>query len=833
MQENPFILAFTSGEISPWLSTRFDLQAYQRGAALLQNFMVQPYGGLKRRNGTEYVSAAASQEGDGIKLVPFCFSSDDALMLEIFPGGMRVYQNGALLQDAAGEAYVLATPWPTAEIVQSLRFMQVNDVVYVTTPYTKPYMLKRYANTDWRCEPVPFRPVPKETYLQQSCALRVQMKKNGALALLQTDPAAPPFTPDMEGKEYVLAEVEIPSRTLFLNESFTIDSQALPNLETSEVVQGGRVFHQQNAVSGMYDFYYGYANYYNSYYNGSLQASAYPAFFSPGVMRLDADHFNRPYEVNGGWEIYTTGTWDAQWELWRSYDDFYVSSDFYKWQWTCVKSFSQNAYSERKNWAISGTEDTPCRMVLVCRSANGMELGAHVYFRILGGTREYKFKVQKYISDHEAQAVLESSYMDPCHSFYTRNWSFGAFGSRNGYPSFVGLHQGRLWLGGVSGLPTTLFASAAGDFNNFRVGSNDDDALHLTLAADDQSRICWICPSRSLLVGTTESEWTLSASDGGALTPSNATFSRQSSVGSEVKDAMGVENTVFYIQRGGCRVREISYKLEADGYTSTDASLLSEHLFKAGVREWAVQRGSSARMWVLMNDGSVAVLMTNAEQQVAAWQRVAFPGRRALHVATLARLGSNEDEVWLVMKNEGNGAVSIERIVADDVFVDAMAEASPATAHVQGATCLAGLPGLAYPVGRPQDAREVAFDESGSFDIPSFEPGTRYCYGLAYRSELQTMPQENELSYNAVRQEGRVKLRVLESDPSFRYKASQAARWELYEPERDGRAYPYTGDIRISHIPSPATGQGFCLDVGGAADFQLLSLGIEFDAHGH
>ena len=78
MQEYTYITGFTAGELTPWLSTRFDLQAYRRGAALLNNFEVQPYGGLKRRRGTEYLGTAATQTKGCVRLLPFCFSESDA-----------------------------------------------------------------------------------------------------------------------------------------------------------------------------------------------------------------------------------------------------------------------------------------------------------------------------------------------------------------------------------------------------------------------------------------------------------------------------------------------------------------------------------------------------------------------------------------------------------------------------------------------------------------------------------------------------------------------------------------------------------------------------------
>lgn len=831
MQDNLSILGFTAGELSPWLSTRFDLQSYHRGAALLENFLVQPYGGLSRREGTEYIGAAAVQE-EGVRLFSFYYSETDALMLEFFPGGMRLYRDGELLRKD-GEVYVRETPWTTAEVVLSLRFVQVNDVVYVTTPYYPPVSLTRYADTSWGCATMNLHPYPRETYIAQDCGLRFQPETGSAYdqyATVELDVGLASFQSYMAGGEYLVAEAPVASQTLFLNESFNIGSSALPDLSSSPVPMR-TVYHVYNATTGFYHFYTAIRSYSAAFYNGSASPEDYPSFFLAGALRLDST--GNPYEVYGDWELKTNGEWNGLWELWRSYDTPLYEPDFRRWQWTRVRTFGQDPYSERQNWALSGTEDEPCRMVLVCKAAAAINTGAILYFRILGGTREYKLKIVSCESTRKARVHVESVYCGGAHSFYTRKWSFGAFGARNGYPRFSGLHQGRLWFGGAAGLPTTLFASTVGDYANFRVGSHDDDALHLTLATDDQSRICWICPARSLLVGTSESEWTLAAPDGSALTATNAAFNRQSSVGSENKEAFGVENTVFYVQRGGKRLREISYKLEADGFTSTDTSLLAEHLFSSGVKEWVVQRGASAHVWVLMNDGSLAVLTMNLEQQVTAWQRVSFPGRKVRHMASLVRPGSNEDEVWFVMLNEASGFVSLERLTPGEMRMDGRCVVLPTEEGVlAGGLHLAGREGYAYPEGRPQKVVETLFDDEGHCSLSEWEEGQAYVVGSKYCSELHTMPLEREMSFNTVQQEGRVKLRLLESDPHFEYKASHVQRWETYEPEREGLLYPYSGAIRLSHIPSPGVGQGFCLRVDGTLDFRLLAMTVELDYHG-
>ncbi len=836
MQHVPIVLGFTAGELSPWLSTRFDLQAYQRGAALLQNFFVQPYGGLRRRHGTLSVGAAAVQDADAIRLFSFHYSESDALLLEFFPGGMRVYRHGVLLEKE-GVPYVLEVPWVSAAQIASLRLLQVNDAVYATSPEHPPVGIYRYGNTDWTCEELKLDPFPRETYVEQPYGIRVYMASDMRTATVKFDSVKSGLSEAMAGKEFILAEASIPERTLFQGKKFATNASVVPDLEKVPVLAANN-YYVKDATTDWYHFYSCCKVYNPDRFNGSYSPADYPDSFYPGVFRTDEN--DEPYEVCGDWEIHTSGEWNALWELWRSYDTKSKSSSYLRWNWTRIRTFGQDEYSERKNWSISGSEERPCRMVLVCRSAKALTVPACVYFRILGGVREYKLQVVSVTDSTTAEARVLSPYLGGAKSFYTYQWSWGAFGVRNGYPRFAGLHQGRLWFGGTPGQATTLFASATDDFENFRVGSNDDDALHLSLATDDQSRICWICPARSLLVGTSASEWTLAAPDGGAVTSSNAAFSRQSSVGSEGKDAYSVENAVFYVQRGGKRLREISYKLEADGFTSTDTSLLAEHLFSSGVKEWTVQRGKSTLLWVLMADGTLGVLTTNVDQQVTAWQRVCFPGRRVCHLASLMQVGSSEDELWFVMRNESNGYVSLERMVESLPYLDGIGQVQAVEgASLMAGAQVAGLSGLVFEEGAPEQGEVVSFGSDGSFALPEgsamaarLEEGTTLCYGVPYESVLQTLPLEREVSFNAVHQLGRVKLRLLGSDPAFEFRASHAERWDVYDPAQDGHSYPFTGAIRISHIPAPGVGQGFCLRYAGTHDFCLLSLTVDVDFHG-
>jgi hypothetical protein len=50
--------SFVSGELSPLLKGRVDLEQYYQGVATAENVLIVPQGGLKRRAGTQHIDVA-------------------------------------------------------------------------------------------------------------------------------------------------------------------------------------------------------------------------------------------------------------------------------------------------------------------------------------------------------------------------------------------------------------------------------------------------------------------------------------------------------------------------------------------------------------------------------------------------------------------------------------------------------------------------------------------------------------------------------------------------------------------------------------------------------
>lgn len=56
-------LSFTAGELTPWLAGRADLDPVSRGASRLRNFLVSPFGGLRRAGERAWSSALGVRRG--------------------------------------------------------------------------------------------------------------------------------------------------------------------------------------------------------------------------------------------------------------------------------------------------------------------------------------------------------------------------------------------------------------------------------------------------------------------------------------------------------------------------------------------------------------------------------------------------------------------------------------------------------------------------------------------------------------------------------------------------------------------------------------------------
>ena len=154
-------------------------------------------------------------------------------------------------------------------------------------------------------------------------------------------------------------------------------------------------------------------------------------------------------------------------------------------------------------------------------------------------------------------------------------WKLGAFSGTTGHPSCVSFFEQRLVFAGTSSEPQTLYFSKAGDYENMTSGTNADDAMVYTIASNQVNRIRYLKAQRTLIVGTTGGEFTVSA-DGtdAAITPTNIVIKKQSSYGTANVDAIPAGNSILFLQKAKRKIRELSYNFDTDGYVAPDLTIL-------------------------------------------------------------------------------------------------------------------------------------------------------------------------------------------------------------------------------------------------------------------
>lgn len=158
MRITPVQNAFTSGEISPRLQARFDLDAYYTGAAKLLNFVCLPHGPLLRRQGTTFIAEAGSTD---VRLFPFKFSATQSLVIELGNKYARFFFKGGQITNEDGSPYQITTPWTAAQ-VHEIDFAQSGDTIYMVHPKVSPRKLVRKANNNWSIAEVSFKDKPEK-----------------------------------------------------------------------------------------------------------------------------------------------------------------------------------------------------------------------------------------------------------------------------------------------------------------------------------------------------------------------------------------------------------------------------------------------------------------------------------------------------------------------------------------------------------------------------------------------------------------------------------------------------------------------------------------------
>lgn len=245
-----------------------------------------------------------------------------------------------------------------------------------------------------------------------------------------------------------------------------------------------------------------------------------------------------------------------------------------------------------------------------------------------------------------------------------------AFNSADGYPRCCTYFKQRLVFANTKKAPNKIWFSAVGANGNFLETTEDGDAFSIVSASGLSNSILFLEAQRGVICLTSGGEFMVD-SDGG-LTPTTVNIVEHSAYGAySVTRPERVGNELLFVQRGGERVRALTYRYEVDGLVSPEISALSSHIGEdhLGVNEISYQQEPESIVWLVLGDGKVASITFNRDQEVMAWAQHDFGGVVKSICSLPTQLGS--DDAFMLIERKGQ--IYLEQI-SFDAYLDSQVD---------------------------------------------------------------------------------------------------------------------------------------------------------------
>jgi hypothetical protein len=352
-------------------------------------------------------------------------------------------------------------------------------------------------------------------------------------------------------------------------------------------------------------------------------------------------------------------------------------------------------------------------------------------------------RIVAFVDNRNVKAVTEVPFFNTT-AIASGNWEIEAgyenvWSSTRGWPRTCTFHEGRLYFGGSTQRPSTIWGSKVGQFFDFEPDqAYDDDAVEATLDTNTLNVITDIISGRDLQVFTTGGEFYVPQEGLQPITPATFFMRAVSRVGSrEGIRVKQLQTGTLYIQRQGKALNEFQFSDSTLSYVTASISLLSSHLL-IEPQELALRKATSTdesdALYVLNGNGTMAVYSLLRQQNVVAPTRFSTDG---LYVD----VGVDIEDVYVVVKRvfDGTDYYAVE-LFDSDVFTDCAFTGGAAS----GATSLPHEDKDLQVIcdGSPQGLETVT-SGAVTFNRPSV---TSFEVGLPVNVLIKTLPIEPRLS---------------------------------------------------------------------------------------
>ena len=641
---------FQSGELSPRLEGRIDLQKYQSGAQTLENMVVYPQGGATRRPGTYY--AGTSKDGGKVRLINFEYSDEQAYVMEFGANYIRFFKDGGILTEATTDITAITKADP-AVVTASAHGLSDGDRVYISGIVGMTELNNReftVANKTTNTFELSGEDSSSHTTYTSGGTVGKIVEVTttySATDIFELNHVQSADTVYLAHKDHEPAKLTRDTATSFtLTDIDFIDGPWLDENTTDTTM-------------------------YASAATGSVTITASSSIFkSSDVGRMI--RFREILEINHD-------------------------------EWAASTSYANNAtvrYDGHVYKNTTGSTQTSGNTPPV--HLTGTETYGDIDWEYVHDTHGH-VKITAYTSGTSVTAdVHEDQYGNstlPDSSVGSANantrWSLGAFNGDQGFPRAVAFYEERLYFAGTEGRPQTIFGSKTADFENMTPGTNDDDAINVTIASDQVNVIKHMIQGRFLQLLTTSAEFTMSGGTGTQpVTPTNVNVLRETTFGSSDVRPIRAGSSTILIQKGQEKVKEITFNLDVDGLTGRDLTVLAEHLGRGGLTDMIWQQEPELILWFVHSDGRLIGLSYDPANNTVGWHKHTLGGTATVESITAIPSGA-EDQVYLSVKRTIDGStvrhICYMKTIDFDTIEDAFFVDSGLTYDGSATTTITGL----------------------------------------------------------------------------------------------------------------------------------------------
>lgn len=627
------ITNFRAGELSPKLHGRVDIQKYAEGVDTLENMVVYPSGGITRRPGTTFVGKTRRtfiagplwdtqflsgddnliSESSAARLINFEFSDDQSYVLEFGDQYIHFYRDQTLVTTGTQSAVANAV---VAEVPNNDTYIVVNQSELANYPVGSTVVLTgiqglvgdgdfvKFNNEKFRVDTNPF-------------LLGGVTPTNNAFGIITDADLA-----TASGQQHASEPADLVKLVTEVTTTYT--AAQLDEINFTQSADVMYIAHKDHPPR-------------------KLTRTTATTFTLTDIDFIDGPWLDENITATTLYASGNTGsvTITASADLFTAADvgryiRFREILEIQHDLWEASTSYAANAtvrYNGHVYKQVTGSTQTSGNTPPV--HLTGTETYGSIdweyqhdefgHVKITAFTNATTVTATTH-EDANGNSILPDSVVGSTNT--TTKWSLGAFGGDQGYPRAVAFYEERLYFAGTKGQPQTIFGSVSGDFENHTPGIEDDDAVNITIASDRVNVIKHLLPARFLQILTTSAEFTLSGGTGTSpVTPTNVNVLRETTFGSSQIRPVRAGNSTILVQKGGEKVKELTFDLDTDGLLGVDLTVLADHLTKGGIKDMVWQQEPQLILWFVTNSGELLGLTYDRANGTVGWHRHTTGGK--------------------------------------------------------------------------------------------------------------------------------------------------------------------------------------------------------------